>query len=270
MKFSVLLSIYHKEKPDYFDRCMRSIWEEQSVQPDEIVLVQDGPLTESLYHVIEKWKKVLHRSLVVIKLKENAGLGKALNIGLKQCRYDLVARMDTDDISLPDRFETQLKMFETNNIDICSAWVGEFHDNESEIVSYRKVPQNHNEIIHFAKKRNPINHPAVMYKKSKVLEAGGYKTMTGFEDYYLWARMILSGARFYNIQKPLVNMQTGESQLQRRRGISYAKDEIRFQRRLVMLKFITYREFLSNISLRFIARTVPSSITKFIYSYLRR
>ena len=270
MKFSVLLSIYHKEKPDYFDRCMQSIWEKQSVQPNEVVLVEDGPLTEPLYHMIDKWKKILDKSLVVIVLKENVGLGKALNIGLQQCRYELVARMDTDDISLPDRFATQLEIFKMHNIDICSAWVGEFHDSQSNIVSYRKVPKTHEEIICFAKKRNPMNHPAVMYKKSKVLEAGGYKTMTGFEDYYLWARMILSGAKFYNIQKPLVNMQTGESQLQRRRGISYAKDEIRFQRRLVMLKFITYREFLSNISLRFIARTVPSSITKFIYSYLRR
>ena len=270
MKFSVLLSIYHKEDPLYFNRSMYSIWDEQSVRPDEIVLVEDGPLTEPLYNIIAEWKEKLGEALVIVRLKENAGLGEALNRGLQQCRYELVARMDTDDIALPERFETQLKVFEKDNVDICSAWISEFDQDESEIISSRKVPKTHDEIVQFAKSRNPLNHPAVMYRKSKVLEAGGYRTMLWFEDYYLWVRMILSGARFYNIQKSLVHMRSGEAQLERRRGLTYGLKELSFQKRLLDLKFITSAEYVKNISLRFTARIVPSALTKRIYQLLRR
>jgi len=269
MKFSLLMSIYHKEDPAYFDRCMHSVWEEQSVRPDEIVLVQDGPLTNPLYRMITQWKERLGEALVIVALEKNVGLGEALNTGLLRCRHDLVARMDTDDIALEDRFARQLTCFETQKIDICSAWVGEFSGDESQIVSYRRVPRTHSEIITFAKKRNPINHPAVMYKKSKILEAGGYKTMTGFEDYYLWVRMILSHALFYNIQEPLVNMRAGEAQLKRRRGFAYAGHEFAFQKKLLSLGFITRMEFLKNITIRFTARVVPPALTRSIYTHLR-
>jgi len=270
MKFSLLLSIYHKENASSFDRCMKSIWDEQSLKPAEIILVQDGILTPPIYQVIDQWKEKLGKTLVIIDLKQNTGLGKALNIGLQQCQYDLVARMDTDDIALPVRFETQIKIFEQEKIDICSSWVSEFDDDESTIISYRKVPETHDAIVKFAKKRNPLNHPAVMYRKSKVLEAGGYKEMPWFEDYYLWIRMILSGAKFYNIQNSLVSMRTGEGQLKRRSGLQYAWNEIIFQNRLLDLKFISYPEYLQNISIRSITRVVPSSLTKYIYKRLRR
>ena len=138
-KFSVLMSIYHKEKSEYFNRAMLSIWDEQTVKPDEIVLVQDGKLTDDLYIVISEWKNKLGDILKVIPLEQNVGLGGALNEGIKHCSYELIARMDTDDIALPDRFEKQLKVFENSDIDICSGWISEFDSDENEIILNNKI-----------------------------------------------------------------------------------------------------------------------------------
>lgn len=175
MNFSVLISIYHKEEAKYFNRAMQSIWDEQSVKPDEIVLVQDGKLTDELYRFIDEWKSKLGDVLKIIPLEQNVGLGDALNEGIKHCNYELIARMDTDDISLADRFEKQLKVFENSDIDISSSWVSEFDSDEKKIVSYRKIPEKHDEIVSYSKMRNGVNHPAVMYKKSVVEKAGGLK-----------------------------------------------------------------------------------------------
>jgi glycosyltransferase involved in cell wall biosynthesis len=269
MKFSVLLSIYHKEQTNYFNRAMLSIYDEQSVKPDEIVLVEDGPLTTELYEAIDVWKVKLGALLIIIPLEKNVGLGDALNIGLSECMHDLVARMDTDDIAYPYRFEKQLELFETSDVDICSGWISEFDIDENIIVDFRKLPETHEEITIFSKLRCPINHPAVMYKKSSVEKAGGYQRMISFEDYYLWGRMLLNGAKFYNLQIPLVNMRTGNNMLARRRGFEYAKREIRLMKRLHELRFISLYEFIRNITIRSIVRIVPARITKIVYKFLR-
>jgi len=270
MKFSVLISIYYKEKAEYFNIAMQSIWKEQIRKPDEIILVEDGVLTDELYEAIDIWKEELKDKLNIISLKENKGLGEALNIGMKHCTYNIVARMDTDDIATPDRFEKQISFLKENpNIDILGSWVSEFETDENNIISCRKLPESHNEIIDFSKKRNPINHPSVMYKKRTVEKAGGYKKMILFEDYYLWSRMILVGATFYNIQEPLVNMRAGYGQLKRRSGLKYAMNEITFQKELLNIDFINIYEFFRNISIRFTARVVPKSIVQLIYKRLR-
>ena len=177
MKFSVLMSIYINEKSIYLNRAMQSIWDEQIVKPDEIVLVQDGPLTDELYLTINKWKEKLGSLFILVILKKNVGLGDALNEGMKYCSYELISRMDTDDISLPERFKKQLEIFEEKDIDICSAFISEFQDDEREIISYRKIPEKHNDIVKYSKKRSPINHIPVMFKKSVVIKAGGYMKM---------------------------------------------------------------------------------------------
>jgi glycosyltransferase involved in cell wall biosynthesis len=270
MKFSILISIYHKEKAKYFDRCMQSIWEEQIVKPNEIVLVQDGKLTDELYEIINKWQEKLNNILKIIPLEQNVGLGDALNIGLKNCSYEIVARMDTDDIARSDRFEKQLKLFKNSEIDIVSSWVSEFDSDENQIISYRKVPEAFEEIKRFAKQRNPLNHPAVMYRKSVVDRAGGYKKMIWFEDYYLWTRMLLNDAKFYNIQEPLVNMRAGYGQLERRSGLKYAFEEVKFQKELFSLGFLNIFEFIRNVLIRFISRVIPKTLVKKIYRVLRR
>jgi glycosyltransferase involved in cell wall biosynthesis len=269
MKFSVLMSIYHKEESEYFDRAMQSIWDEQTVKPDEIILVQDGPLTDALYEVINEWKVKIGETFKTIPLEKNVGLGDALNEGIKHCSYAIIARMDADDIVLSNRFEKQLKVFENSDVDICSSWVSEFDSDEKEIVSYRKIPEIHDEIVKYSKIRNPINHPAVMYKKLVVEKADGYKKMMWFEDYYLWARMILNGAKFYNIQEPLVSMRAGYGQLERRGGLNYAIEEFKFLKRLKEIKFLSTSQFIKSVLIRFVARILPKSLLKTIYKKIR-
>lgn len=263
------MSIYYKEKAEHFDRAMKSIWDEQSVKPNEIVVVQDGKLTDDLYEAIDKWEKKLGEMLKVIPLAQNLGLGDALNIGIQNCSYELIARMDTDDISLPHRFEKQLKVFENSDIDICSAWISEFEDDEANIKSYKKLPENHNDIVRYAKVRCPINHPTVMYKKSTVEKAGGYLKMISMEDYYLWGRMIMNGARFYNIQNVLLNMRAGDSMIQRRAGIIYAKSELKLLNEFRKIGFLTMSSYMKNLFIRIPIRIMPLGILKFVYKFLR-
>lgn len=268
-QFSVLMSIYCKENPKYFNRAMLSIWDEQTIKPNEIVLVQDGKLSNELYKVIEEWKNKLGEVLKIIPLEQNVGLGNALNEGMKYCSYELIARMDTDDISLLTRFEKQLEIFKNRDIDICGSWISEFDSDEKKIVSYRKVQEKHEDIVIYSKIRNPINHPSVMYKKLSVKNAGGYKKMMWFEDYYLWARMILNGAKFYNIQEPLVNMRAGYAQLERRGGLKYAIEEFKFLNRLRKIGFLSLNQFFKCVIIRFIARILPKSFLKKIYKKIR-
>jgi len=267
--FSVLMSVYYKENAEYLNRAMRSIWDEQTIKPSEIVLVEDGKLTDELYSSVESWKNKLGNIFKVIPLEKNLGLGDALNSGLKNCSYELVARMDTDDIANPKRFEKQLKIFENGDVDICSSWVSEFEEDENSIISYRKLPENHRDLVEYGKLRCPINHPAVMYKKSVVEKAGGYQKMMWFEDYYLWARMILSGAKFYNIQESLVNMRAGYGMLERRSGLRYGISEYNLQKEFLKLGFIDRFEFVRNVMIRFLTRIAPKSFVKIIYQKLR-
>lgn len=264
------MSIYKGENADYFDRAMKSIWDEQTVKPNEIILVEDGRLTTLLYIAIEKWKNNIGGSFKIVSLEKNVGLGEALNFGLERCSYELIARMDTDDIARFDRFERQLSVFRNTNIDICSSWLSEFDKNEFEIISYKKLPKEHLDIISFSRKRNPINHPAVMFKKHCILEVGGYKHMPWFEDYYLWIRVIINNSKFYNIQEPLVNMRIGLDQIKRRSGLKYALSEFKFQKILLDKGFISKPYFYSVRLIKFIFRLLPTSLVMLIYRQLRR
>ena len=172
-KYSVLMSLYIKEDPAFLRQAVDSMLA-QTVKPDEIVIVEDGLLTEELYAVLKAYTEAEPELFHIVKSEKNIGLGLALNLGLKECRNELVARMDTDDISKADRCEKQLAMFtEDPELAIVGAYVDEFHDAPEQVVSTRAVPQTHEEIYQFAKKRSAFNHPAVMYRKSKVLEFGG-------------------------------------------------------------------------------------------------
>lgn len=269
MKFTVLMSIYKKEEPKYLNRAMQSIWDEQTVKPDEIVLVQDGPLTDGLYEAIEEWKVKIGGSFKTVPLDKNVGLGEALNAGIKHCSYELIARMDTDDISIPNRFEKQLKAFGEKDIDVCSAWISEFEDDENEIISYRMLPETHEEIVKYSKMRSPLNHAVMMFKKSVVEKAGGYKHMLWMEDYYLWVRMIINGAKLYNLQDTLLNVRAGNSMLVRRGGLSYVKAEVTFLNELKKIGYLTTIEYLKNILIKVPIRLLPKGLLKFVYDLLR-
>lgn len=270
MKFSVLMSVYDKEKPDYLYRSIQSIWDDQCLKPNQIVLVKDGPLTNKLNKTIHYWKERLGDVLTLIPLEKNLGLGDALNIGLSNCAYNLVARMDADDIAYPERFKDQINyMHENKNCDIVGSYVTEFNSDPDSIVSFRKVFCSHEEIVKHAKIKNPFNHPSVLYKKSAVVDAGGYKKFDGFEDYYLWVRMIISGARCSNIAAPLVNMRTGYSMLSRRGGFRYAMNEIKLQYKFFELEFISIFQFLKNLIIRIPIRLLPNKIRELVYRIMR-
>ena len=269
-KFSVLMSVYKHEKPEFLNRSLQSIWIEQTIQPSEIVLVKDGPLSDGLNSEINKWQTIIENKLKVVTIDKNVGLGNALNIGLKHCSYELVGRMDSDDISLPNRFQEQLKVFSNPNIDVCSSSISEFEGSEENLTSYRINPQFDQDIKRYARTKSPVNHIPVMFKKSCVENVGGYMHMPFFEDYFLWVRLILNDYVFYNIPMVLANIRGGNDQLSRRRGLKYAKCELNFLFKIYKIQFLKWHEFILNSILRFIVRLTPLFLVKLIYKIHRR
>lgn len=268
--FSVLISVYYKEKTDYLTKALESIVN-QTLLPDEIVLVEDGPLKQEQEEVISRFAS-LYKIFRIIKLARNQGLGKALNEGLKHCSYDLVARMDSDDISLPYRFEKQVSFMESHpEIDACSATINEFIDNPDNIISKRNLPETSEELYRFGKTRSPLNHPAVMFRKSAVLRAGGYQHFPLLEDYYLWVRMIIKGSRLYNLQEPLLLFRCSPNMYKRRGGLKYALTELKFQRMMHEIGYISLPKMITNSIIRFTARIIPNRLRSVLYrSFLHK
>ena len=268
--FSVLMSLYFKESPIYLQNCFDSILS-QTILPGEVVLVKDGLLSKDLELVIDDYSQRLP-NLKIIKLPVNVGLGNALNEGLKHCSYNLVARMDTDDICKSDRFEKQVaKFMEDENLDVVGAWIDEFENGIKNIKTTRKLPETHDQIYLYGKSRCPINHPVVMFKKNAVIAAGGYLHMPLFEDYYLWVRMLVNGAKFYNIQESLLYFRTSDAMFMRRGGYSYAKTEFVFLREIYRLGYVKLLPTVKNFAIRFIVRIMPNRFRQYIYmNFLRK
>lgn len=266
-KYSVLMSVYKNENAEYLKEAIQSILS-QTVLPDEIVLVEDGPLTKELYDVIDLFCNYLH----IIKNENNMGLGISLQIGVQQCRNEFIARMDTDDISLSDRCEKQLKYFDKHpDLAIVGGQIEEFVDVTSNIIGKRYVPIENNEISKFIKKRCPFNHMTVMFKKSKVLNAGNYQDWFWNEDYYLWIRMFLKGYNFANLPDTLVLARVGNDMYKRRGGINYFKSEKKLQRYMLDNKVISCWRYFLNVLERFIIQVfMPNSLRGFIFKKFAR
>jgi len=263
--FSVLMSVYHKDNANWLDNALYSVLVDQSIKPSEIVLVEDGPLSDELYAVIDRYKS-LFNNFISVKIPINRGLGNALNIGLKKCNNDIVARMDSDDISKSNRFEEQLKLLKSKpHVDIVGAWIDEFESSIENVTSIRKLPERHESIIEFARGRNPLNHPVVMFRKEAVLAAGGYKHFPLFEDYSLWIRMLMNGSKFYNLQESLLFFRFSPEMLKRRGGINYAIEELKFQKRLYEIGFNGKRIFIRNSVIRFTSRIMPNNMRRILY-----
>lgn len=268
-KFSVLISVYAREQGDYLEAALRSVLE-QTVPPTEIVLVKDGPLTPELDTVIAHFCE-RYTTLKIVKLARNMGLGNALNAGLSACTYDLVARMDSDDLSLPGRFENQLRVFDEHpDVSVVGGWISEFDNNPKDVISYRKLPQTDKELKRICQLRNPFNHMTVMFYKRDVLDAGGYQHFYLFEDYWLWMRMIKNGVNFYNVQDVLVNVRGGTAMAARRGGWKYVKSEIRFQKQIWQMGLINLHVFLRNVCIRFSIRMIPNGLRSLIYKKVLR
>ena len=271
-KFSVLMSIYHKENPEWFRIALDSVTN-QTLQPDKIVLVEDGQLTDELYQVIEEYTIKYPSLFNIVKLEKNSGLGEALKIGVLNCTNEIIARMDTDDIARNDRFEKQIKFLKEHpDIDLVGSWISEFETKPEEIISYRQLPTDHSDIYKFGQFRCPVNHVTVMYKKSAVLKAGNYQTFKCIEDYYLWARMLKQGTKFANIPECLVNVRAGSAMFQRRANLTYFfNTEFPLHTELFKMHFISFWQYLRNISSKFLLRAMPQWAMAIVYKkFLRK
>ena len=296
MRYSVLMSVYNKENPEYFRAALNSIFY-QTVPPTEVVLVCDGPLTAALDTVILEYEdncsKDTSRSartdmddrvtsdekldmpgtaFRVVRLAENGGLGKALNEGLRHCSCEWIARMDTDDLAAPDRCERQLRYLERHpDVDALSGTIAEFQGDaldvqaaEKVVTSYKTVPQTPEEIFRYIKQRNPINHPCVMFKKSSVELSGGYQPCPYFEDYDLWVRMYRDHAVLANLPDTLLYMRVN-GMYQRRGGIQYAKHIVEFRMKMYRYQVITFGEFLPMTVARMLVSLMPNGVRKYLY-----
>lgn len=242
-KYSVLMSLYAKERPEYLEAAIDSILA-QTVLPDQIVIVKDGPLTEELEGVLATYKNAHPELLHIVVSEENIGLGRALNLGLEHCRNELVARMDTDDIAKPHRCERQLAEFAANpELALLGSSVDEFHDTPDKVVSRRVVPCEHKDIYEFAKRRSAFNHPAVMYKKSAVLSVGGYSDLRRNQDVDLFGRMLYSGCIAGNIEESLLFFRSNDALAKRRRSWENTKSYINTIKRLRKMGYSSFVDY---------------------------
>lgn len=271
-RFSVLMSVYIKEKPEYLEKSLKSIFD-QKLKADEVVLVKDGPLTDELENIISKFEED-EKTLKIISLEKNMGLGEALRIGIENCSYELIARMDTDDICKKNRFEEQINCFKKNpDLDMIGSWTDEFQevDGEIKVKSIRKTPEKEEEIIKKLKMSNAFNHPTVMYKKSAVIKAGNYsEEFNCLEDYYLWVRMAVNNSKFYNIQKSLIYFRVTIGTSKRRGGLKMLQNDIRLHRKFEKIGFINKSQKYSNILIWGLYRIIPAEFRKNLQSKFLR
>lgn len=271
MQFSVLISVYYKEDSQYLDDALKSIFYSQTIIPSEVILVKDGPLTSDLDRVVDKYCSKFDNILKIICLEKNSGLGKALNIGLEYCTNEIIARVDTDDINHPQRFEKQLAVFMKNEeLDVVGTFISEFENEIDNIIHVKKVPQKHTDIFRMSKKRNPMNHMSVMFKKKAVLSAGGYKELFYLEDYYLWIRMLLNKSKFYNINESLVFVRIGRDMYRRRSNLRYIKGWFYLQKKMLKQKMIRYSDLMLNMILVTVFICIPADLKGHIYKRFLR
>lgn len=263
-EFSVLMSVYYKEKPEYLDECLYSLIN-QTVKAGEWVIVHDGPITAELQAVIDKYKENENTAVKEVFLEKNMGLGIALSQGIYECSYDMVARMDTDDIAVPERFELQLKAFEENDIDICGGYIIEFESDPDNPVSERIVPLTHDEIVRYQKRRSAFNHMTVMFKKSKVIESGNYKDCPLMEDDMLWVDMILHGAKMMNVDKYLCYVRTNRDMIARRGGLKYYKKYKKARKMILDTGFISKKDYKKTNRIQLILCLMPKWLRKKVF-----
>lgn len=269
--FSVLMSVYRNDKPEDFLEAVKSVSVKQTLPPDEIVIVVDGPVPESLEKAIIEIEKNIPSTRILWQ-KENKGLGQALNIGMKACSNELVARMDADDISVPDRFEKQIAYMKSNpEVTVCGGQISEFIDSPENIVAYRKVPLDPIDCLNYFKDRDPLNHMTVMLRKSAVMKVGNYQPWHLDEDTYLWGRLLKNGYRIANLQDILVNVRVGKEMYARRGGWKYFKSDSKILKWKLDNGFLSHSRFFYNYMARFgVQVLMPNSLRAWIFKKLLR
>ena len=269
-QFSVAMSVYKNDDPQYFKLALDSIIN-QTIQPSEIIVVVDGPILSEMADILTEYKSKCE-FFKPIYLERNSGLGNALRMAVEASSYELIARMDSDDISLPDRFEKQIKCFEQDdNLSLLGGNISEFVGDEKNIIDIKAVPTDDKKIRHYLKRRCPFNHMTVMLKKSDVLKAGNYKEWFQDEDYYLWIRMYETGCCFRNLPEILVNVRTGMDMYKRRGGMKYFKSEVKIQKYMFDRKIINFVRYACNVGIRFVVQILmPNNLRGYVYKYFAR
>lgn len=265
--FSLLLPVYGGDRPDHLARAYRSSVDEQTLRPAEVVIVQDGPVSDALTAKLAELTADPAVPTRVVVLIDNVGLAHALERGLDECEFDLVARMDADDISLPTRFERQVQRM-SEGFDLVGTGMHEFVDENGAMVGRRVPPTDSATIIRYARFHDPFNHPTVIYRRSAVQRAGGYLPMGLMEDYFLFARMIQSGARVANLSDPLVMYRVGEGAYARRGGWHQLRAELRLQRNFRRARFTTVPQAFRNVAIRGVYRLIPEGVRRRAYRRL--
>lgn len=267
--FSVSICVYGKDNPEWFQLAVDSILQ-QSIKPAEIVLVVDGPVPKKLECLIKSYETI--PLFKIIWLQANVGHGRARRIGLENCSNDLVALMDADDISKSDRFEKQLAAFEAEpSISVLGGMIAEFTENPQNVIGYRLVPKTHRDIVSYLKKRCPMNQMTVMFRKSDVIEAGGYLDWYCNEDYYLWIRMYQNGMKFANLDSVLVNVRIGEDMYKRRGGWKYFLSEWKLQNYMLANKVIDPVTYGVNVAKRFVVQVLlPNQLRGYVFQKFAR
>lgn len=256
VKFSVVIPVYAKDRAEWFEQAIESVLG-QTVPSDNIIIVADGPLTEELENTLGKY--AAHDTVSIVRIEKNQGLSNALNIGINNAKHDLIARMDSDDIAVKERFELQVAAFLKNKkLGILGGQIAEFIDNPEEIVSYRKVPVEYDEIKTFARRRSPFNHPTVMYKKSVIQSLGGYDvTAIRIEDYDLWLRALSNGVVCANVDEVLINYRSTVDAMQRRKTSTSLKSHINARRRFYKRGDISLMDFVYGVTTQTVLFVMP-------------
>jgi len=268
--YSVMLCVYKNDKPAYFREALESIIH-QTVIPSEIVVVVDGPVPSKVLAIIAEYSQK-HRFIKSVRLKKNLGAGAARKICLENCTNELVANMDSDDISVRDRFEKQLNCFNDDaELSVVGGYIFEFTGDTNNVVAVRTVPLKNEEIKKYMKSRNPLNNMSVMFKKSAVLKAGGYVDFHFYEDYYLWIRMCVQSCQFKNINSNLVFARVGEAMYKRRGGVEYFISGARLQVYMYKIGFIGLGRCIYNLTARFLVQILmPNLLRSVVYRKVLR
>ena len=269
MLFSILISIHHATAPDDLDCCLKSLVNQQ-LRGQQIVLVRDGPIQPAVEKCIEKYTTDL--PFEHLYYAENRGLGPALRDGLGACAHEIVARVDSDDRSLPERFALQTAFLEEHHtVSVVGSWMTEHYQQGGLPSTYvRETPIDPTTVAHYARRRNPLNHPTVMFRKSHVLASGGYQPCLMFEDYFLWARMLAKGYRLANMPRVLVETQIDPTYFTRRGGVGYLRHEIVLLAKLRELGFFSQVDAAIFILTRLPIRIMPVNFREYLYRSLLR
>lgn len=270
LPFSVLMSVYSGDEPDSLEVALESVFE-QTLVPDEVLLVLDGSITPTLMSVVDDWAETYPEKVETHRLGVPETLGKALQVGVQICSHDLIARMDADDRAVETRFEQQVNYIQNHpKVDAIGGHVAEFDDDPENPHAVRYVPTTPQEVRRTASIRNPMYHPTVLFRRKAVISAGNYRDTNTIEDYDLWARMMTNGATLTNLDEVLVHVRAGSDLYKRRGGLGYVRKEIELQRTLQQTGLVGRTRALTNLLFRVPVRLVPTKVRGFIYSTLLR